>query len=91
MHRMGLITSKMLKSPKFCNLRVLILSILTLVSCNVMKTHKELNPRPIFFDYDAVHLVCKPECGNFYYHRQLSCSSLCMSVTSHQFSMTGAS
>lgn len=60
MHCMGLITSKMLKSPKFCNLKALILSILTLVSCNVMKTHKEQSSRPTFFDYDAVHLVCKP-------------------------------
>ena len=60
MHRMGMITSKMLKSSKFCNLKVLILSILTLVSCNVMKTDKEQSPRPTLCDCDAVHLVCKP-------------------------------
>jgi hypothetical protein len=63
MHRMGLITSKMLKSPKFCNLKVLILSILTLVSCNAMKTHDDRSPGPTFCDFNTANLVCKPECG----------------------------
>ena len=87
----GMINIKMLKSPKFCNLKVFILGILTLVRCTTATTHDGRKIQSKCSYINAARLLLRPKYEIYHYRRQLPCSWLFTSAISHQYSMTRAS
>lgn len=87
----GMINIKMLKSPKFCNLKVFILGILSLVRCTTATAHNGQKTQSKCSYFNAAWLFLKQNYEIYHYRRQPPCSWLFTSAISHQYSMTRAS